>query len=253
MTKFNEWCVETEVAVPKHRLKVVAANPAQGTHAVGAVASVIPDYYAAPKRIAELLRKFNKAAAAKYVEQKLPTSKSIKSGDLGEVLCTAYVAENTPYKLGIKRLRWKDHRNMSMRGEDVLAFSIGASASSLKVLKAEVKSRAQMTTAVLDEAREALSANQGLPSPHAVSFVADRLHETGETALADVLDDVQLNQGLNISQVEHMLFTFSGSDPTNLLKKNLSAYTGAVPQIYLGLRVEAHQQFIKQVFEAVSK
>ena len=253
MTKFNEWCVETEVVVPEHRLKLVEADPAKEALAVGIVANGIPDYYAKPKRIADLLRKFNKDIAAKYVEQKLPTSKSIKSGDLGEVLCTAYVAENTPYKLGVKRLRWKDHRNMSMRGEDVLAFSLGTKSGSLKVLKAEVKSRAQMTTSVLDEAREALSSNQGLPSPHAISFVADRLHETGEGELADALDEVQLKKGLNVAQITHMLFTFSGSDPTNLLKKNLSVYAGAVPQLYLGLRVETHQAFIQAVFEAVGK
>lgn len=253
MTKFNEWCVETEVAVPKHRLRLVASEPAKLTHAIGAVAAALPDYYASPKRVAELLRKFNKSAAAKYVEEKLPTSKSIRSGDLGEVLCTAYVAENTPFVQGIKRLRWKDHRNMSMRGEDVLAFSMGATAGTLKVLKAEVKSRAQMTSKVLGEARDALSSNQGLPSPHAVSFVTDRLHEAGETALADALDDVLLNKGLNTNQVTHMLFTFSGSDPTNLLKANLSGYSGPVPQHYVGLRVEAHQNFIKNVFEAVGK
>ena len=51
----------------------------------------------------------------------------------------------------------------------------------------------------------------------------------------------------------HMLFTFSGSDPTNLLKANLSGYSGPVPQHYVGLRVEAHQNFIKNVFEAVGK
>lgn len=253
MTKFNEWCVETEVTVPKHRLRLVASEPAKLTHAIGAVASALPDYYASPSRVAELLRKFNRGAAAKYVEDKLPTSKSIRSGDLGEVLCTAYVAENTPFVLGIKRLRWKDHRNMSMRGEDVLAFSMGAAAGTLKVLKAEVKSRAQMTSKVLGEARAALSSNHGLPSPHAVSFVTDRLHEAGETALADVLDDVLLNKGLSTNQVTHMLCTFSGSDPTNLLKANLSGYSGPVQQYYLGLRVEAHQDFIKKVFEAAGK
>lgn len=253
MTKFSEWCHETEVEVPKHKLRVVAADPAKHSHAVGVVANAIPEHYVAPKRIAELLRKFNKEAAAKFVEQKLPTSATSRSGDLGEVLCTAYVFENTTYKLGIKRLRWKDHRIMSMRGEDVLGFSMGATTSSLKVLKAEVKSRGQLTTAVLEEAREALSSNQGLPSPHGMSFVADRLHETGATALADTLDDIQLNKGLNASQVTHMLFAFSGSDPTSLLKKNLSAYNGTVSQFYLGLRVEAHQSFIKSVFESVGK
>jgi len=163
------------------------------------------------------------------------------------------VIEATTFKLGIKRLRWKDHRNMSMRGEDVLAFSLGPTGGALKILKAEVKSRAAMTTSVIEEARAALSGNKELPSPHAISFVADRLNEAGDAALCEALDKAQLKDGLKVSQVTHMLFTFSGSDPWNLLQKNLSAYTGAVPQQYVALHVQTHQAFIKAVFEAVVK
>ena len=50
-----------------------------------------------------------------------------------------------PFNLGIKRLRWKDHRNMSMRGEDVLAFNLDPKGGRLKILKAEVKSVASCT------------------------------------------------------------------------------------------------------------
>ena len=142
---------------------------------------------------------------------------------------------------------------MSMRGEDVLAFKLNATSSRLDVLKAEVKSRASLTSSVIGEARDALSSNRGLPSPHAMSFVADRLHETGETVLADAVDRAQLKDGLDVSRVAHMLFTFSGNDATSLLRKNLTAYSGAVSQTYVGLRVEARQSFIKAVFDAVGK
>ena len=146
---------------------------------------------------------------AKYIEEKLPTLKTIKSGDLGEILCNGYVIEATKFKFGIKRLRWKDHRNMSMRGEDVLAFSMGPKGDTLTILKAEVKSRAAMPTAVIEEARVALAGNMELPSPHAISFVADRLDEAGDWKLRDALDKAQLKDGLKVSQITHMLFTFS--------------------------------------------
>lgn len=164
-----------------------------------------------------------------------------------------YVYEATPFNLGIKRLRWKDHRNMSMRGEDVLAFNFDSKSGSLKILKAEVKSRAGMRTAVIDEARAALCANSGLPSPHALAFVADRLNQAGDTFLGDALDKAQLKDGIRVSQVSHMLFTFSGNDPLKLLKTNLQSYAGPVPQHYVGLRVDRHQDFIKAVFAAIGK
>lgn len=154
MLEFSKWCVETEEPVSKHKLRRLAVDATKQAQAIGAVAKAVPSYYVDPKRIAGLLRKLGKPAAAAHVEQKLPTQASIRSGDLGEILCNAYVHAATPFSLGIKRLRWKDHRNMSMRGEDVLAFKLDPKGGPLKILKAEVKSRAGMRTEVIDEARE---------------------------------------------------------------------------------------------------
>jgi hypothetical protein len=253
MIEFAKWCVETEEPVPKHKLRRLELDAAKQARAIAAVAEAVPGYYTDPQRIADLLKKLGKPAAGAHVEQKLPTQAAIRSGDLGEILCNAYVHEATPFKLGIRRLRWKDHRNMSMRGEDVLAFSLEPKTVGLKILKAEVKSRAGMRTAVIEVARAALSANNGLPSPHAIAFVADRANEAGDTVLGDALDEAQLKDGIRASQVSHMIFTFSGNDSLKLLKTNLQAYTGAVPQHYVGLRVEGHQEFIKAVFEAVGE
>lgn len=252
MTKFKEWCDDNETAVATHTLRLLVADPAKQPHAVQVIANAIPEYYAAHSRITGIFNKLGKPGVAKYLEEKLPTLPTIKSGDLGEILCNSYVIEATTFNLGIKRLRWKDHRNMSMRGEDLLAFNLGPKGA-LKILKAEVKSRASMTTKVIEEAREALSGYMELPSPHAISFVADRLDETGNKSLRDALDKAQLKDGLKVTQIAHMLFTFSGSNPSSLLKTNLSAYTGVVPQQYVALQVKTHQSFIKAVFDAVGK
>ena len=122
----------------------------------------------------------------------------------------------------------------------------------LRLLTAAASTLAEAVR-VAEEARAALSANNGLPSPHALAFVADRSNEAGDTALGDALDQAQLRGGIRPSQVSHMLFTFSGNDPVRLLKTNLLAYAGPVPQHYVGLRVEGHQDFIKAVFAAVGK
>ena len=251
--EFAEWCEATEESVQKHILRGLGIADGKQAQAIGTIAKAIPGYYTDPKRIADLLKKLGKPAAAAHVEQKLPTQASIRSGDLGEILCNAYVYEATPFNLGIRRLRWKDHRNMSMRGEDVLAFNLDPKNGSLNILKAEVKSRSGMKTAVIDEARAALCANNGLPSPHALACVAVRSNEAGDTVLGDALDKALLKDGIRASQVSHMLFTFSGNDPLKLRKANLQSYAGPVPQHYVGLRVEGHQDFIKTVFAAIGK
>lgn len=251
MTRYAEWCAQAEPPVPKHKLRVLQADPTKHAAAVAAIAAAIPDHYVPPARLAGLLARLGRPAVAEFVAQKLPTATSIQSGDLGEILCTTYIHETTPFKLGIKRLRWKDHRNMAMRGDDVLAFELGQGAATLKVLKAESKSRAKMPASVVKDARAALSEFGELPSPHALSFVADRLSESGDKLLKDALDDAQLKTGLKLSQVTHMLFSFSGNDATSILSKNLGEYTGQVAQHYVGLHVEGQRAFIDAVFAAV--
>ncbi|MFJ5299131.1 Hachiman antiphage defense system protein HamA [Pseudomonas sp. NPDC088368] len=252
MTRFVEWCVETESAVAAHKLHRLDAQSPKIPQAVKIVADALPSFYVVPSRLAGLLAKLGKPAASDYLNTKLPMTKAIRSGDLGEILCNAYVLESTHFKRGIKRLRWKDHREMSMRGEDVLAFRLDAKGG-LHILKAEVKSRASMTSSVIGEARAALSYNNELPSPHAISFVADRLGEACDVDLRDALDKAQLIGGLKHSQVTHMLFTFSGGNPSNLLTVNLNGYKGIVRQQYVALTVNKHQEFIRSVFEMVSK
>jgi len=106
------------------------------------------------------------------VRQKLPESKAIRSGDLGEILATEYIAESTPYEVPIKGLRWKDHRNMAMRGDDVIGIEQNPENGRLKFLKSEAKSRAALAAGVVVDARTALEKDGGLPSPHALAFVS---------------------------------------------------------------------------------
>jgi len=250
MTKFKEWCEATVVDHSPHRVESLTALAAKREQAVGLIGKEVPSYYVNPSRVASLLEKLGQPEAAEFVRQKLPTSKTIRSGDLAEILCTAYVHEITPFKRGIKRLRWKDHRNMSMRGEDVLAFEFAPTGGAIRILKAEVKSRASMTASVIGEARDSLSANNGLPSHHAMAFVAERLHETGELDLADALDTLLLKKGVKAAQMTHLFFSFSGNAAKDMLKKSLDNYDGPIPQTYVGLHVDKHQSFIEDVFKA---
>jgi hypothetical protein len=251
MCPFADWCEETEEAVGDHSLKVLTGVTANLAHAIEATAAVIPTHYASEERIAELLARLGKPASALYIQNKLPEGSRIRSGDLGEILATEYVSEHTSFTVPIKRLRWKDHRNMAMRGDDVIGVRMPDEGSPLEFLKAESKSNATLAAGVVTKARAALNKDNGLPSPHALSFVADRLREAGEIGTADAIDDAQLADGILPAQVEHLLFTFCGNSPVTLLKADLNGYAGAILQSNVGLRVTTHQQFIKDVYAKV--
>jgi len=218
--------------------------------AIDEIAAVVPTHYAAEERVAQIFARLGKKRAAEYIRQKLPTSKSIRSGDLGEILGSEYIDDCTEYLVAVNRLRWKDHREMSMRGDDIIAIKT-ITGKKPEFLKGEIKSRVTVSQPVISEARKALRKNNGRPSPHALAFIADRLYEEGDYGLADAIDDAQLKNGIGLSQLEHLLFTFSGNDPLKLLAAYLEAYRGRVRQRAVGLCVSKHQKFIRDVYGKV--
>lgn len=46
------------------------------------------------------MKTLGKTAMAEFIEEKLPTTKPIRSGDLGEILGTSYLGEFTAFKHG---------------------------------------------------------------------------------------------------------------------------------------------------------
>lgn len=249
---FTKWCIPKSEVVNGHDLQVLTAVDSKLGIGSGTIAAIVPSHYASEERVADIFKRLGKVKAAEYIQQKLPKAKSIRSGDLGEILATSYVTECMPYDIAVSKLRWKDHREMAMRGEDIIGVRIDPKSKNLKFLKGEVKSRALLSAIVLSEARATLRKDNNRPSPHGLSFIADRLYDAGRTDLAKAIDDAQLKEGIKLSQMEHLLFTFSGNNPIQFLKNNLSTYKGKVHQYAVGLWVNTHQAFIKAVYGEVT-
>lgn len=250
MAKIKKWCKHTETKVNTHKLIYFDADASHLNLAIASVADIVPGHYAAAGRLARILANLGKTEAAEYIATKLPSGAKSRSGDIGEILASSFVTEFTDYKVGVLKLRWKDHREMAMRGDDILAVRIDPNGK-VKFLKGEVKSRASLSKKTVDEARNALDSCRGRPTPHALAFVADRLFETGQTDLSDLIDKYQLKLRITREQLSHMMFMFTGNDPCKLLTADLVTYTGRIPQHAIGLRVATHQNFIKQIFDKV--
>lgn len=220
--------------------------------AIQATADMVPTHYASEEHVARALERLGKPAAAALIQEKLPTTKTIRSGDLGEIYATEWIdAHSGGYRAPIKRLRWKDHRNMAMRGDDVIGIFQDPQTQRLLFLKTEAKSRVTLTAQVLTEARAGLDKDGGLPSPHALAFISERLLDLNQRSLADAIDDALLKRGIPQHTVRHLLFTFSGNAPDALLEASLQAYWGPISQWGVGLRVDGHANFIGAVYDRV--
>ena len=250
--QFNNWCNSTNAAVGIHGLFVLTGEPAKLITGIETTAEVVPGHYASEEQISRAFTRLGKSAAAALIQSKLPTTKTIRSGDLGEIYATEWIDTHSGgYFAPVKRLRWKDHRNMAMRGDDVIGICVDPQSQRLRFLKTEAKSRVRLTAQVLADARSALDKDGGLPSAHALSFISARLLELGNLPLADAIDDALLKHGIPTQNVRHLLFTFSDNVPDALLTASLQSFQGTISQLAVGLRVEGHAEFVGAVYERV--
>ncbi|MDY0222352.1 MAG: SAVED domain-containing protein [Desulfobacterium sp.] len=251
MVQFNDWCDFADTPIGNHNVKVITSRPADILTGINVTAAVVPAHYAAEERVARALTRLGKAEAAQMVTDLLPQTPQIRSGDLGEIYATEWINAHSGYHAPIKRLRWKDHRNMAMRGEDVIGMILDPGTQRLHFLKTESKSRISLRAQTLTEARAGLDKDGGLPSAHALSFISARLLELGELPLADAIDDALLRHGIPVDSVRHLLFTLSGNSPQALLLQSMRAYPGPITQWGVGLHVDGHAAFIGTVYEQV--
>lgn len=64
--------------------------------------------------------------AAKILSEAMPQTPKGRSGDLGEILATELVEEEIGLRVPVRRLRYKDGRNMAMRGDDFIGAGYDA-------------------------------------------------------------------------------------------------------------------------------
>jgi hypothetical protein len=174
----------------------------------------------------------------------LPSGKATRSGDMGELLATEYVAQKTAFSIPVKRLRYKDDRAVAMRGDDLIAIRVDPKAP--EILKVEAKSRARLQPQIVSEAVDQLGKNGGRPNPSSLAFISKRLRERGDDSTAEFIEKVQEGKVAGL-RLEHLVFTLSGND----CEDHLSAHAmgGPIPRRMVGMIVTDHQAFIKEVFD----
>ena len=243
----SRWLDVSAEDVGRHSLRVLAERDGSRASVLGDLRELVRGHYVDPKTTAKRIASLGAPETAELLREHVPTRKKARSGDLGEVLATELAEQELQYEVPIRRLRWKDGREMALRGDDIIGIG-HTNKDKLLLLKGESKSRATLSTAVLDEAGGALDSDRGRPTRHSVLFVAERLRELGEDGLAEELEEAVLASFRGIS-VAHLLFVLTGGPPRNLLERHLK---GAAKKRRIrhavGVRVKDHAKFIDLLF-----
>jgi len=247
VTVFGRWCKPAKVtAVGSHVISLlVSFDDGVG---IESLAARLPSCYATSDALSLVARSLGKEGVAEFLQGKFPRSLPARSGDMGEILATVYLAEDCGYVVGPSRLIQRDHQEWAMRGDDVLGAAFGADERVL-LAKGEAKSRARASARVVTEAREGLARNDELPSPHSLLQFAERLLATSDAELGEAVLKLMLDEGIRPDGVTHLMFLFVGNDPTSHVVADLDGYTGEVAQTAVILRAQAHQEFVCAAFE----
>ncbi len=249
MTDFWSWCTAGAlVPVGGHQAGVIESDD----DAAGAatVAATLPSSYGEPESLARVAELLGKQGVAKFLRNKMPAKANARSGDMGEILATAYLHDERGYVVGPSRLIQRDHQEWAMRGDDVLGAKLDSDGKP-HITKAEAKSRVALGKATVTEAREGLARNGEMPSPHSLTQFAERLLHTADSNVGEAVLTMQISEGVRPDHVSHLMFLFTSSDPSTHVAADLMAYSGLVSQLTITLRVKGHKEFIKDAYEQV--
>lgn len=247
MTRFSTWCNEVQREVVNgHELTVLVSSDHDA--GVAALSVRLPTQYTTAKRLAWIAKKQRKPESSEYLRRKFPEHPNSRSGDMGEILGTAYIAEELGFEVGPSRLISRDHKEWAMRGDDILGARLTGDGK-VEICKGEAKSGASAGTKTIRDARVALDRESGLPTAHSLTQFTDRLFDAGHEQLADAIEDAMKKPGVRPTQVTHMMFIFSGNSAEELLKTDLNEYAGKFAQHSVAVHVEEHQRFIREAYE----
>jgi len=255
----GEWLTHTDLPTTiskKHRN--LEENEDLRQKAINSIANWIVEHHIiqqkseALKRKADILQKYE---FDKYVEslKLLPTVDKTKKGNVAEIILVEYLKESTGFLPIIHKLSYNTNVEQSMKGDDVLLFNPNKVLE--KVIYGECKYRSEPSKQAIEEIVSNLEGSKRLPV--SIGFVADRLYEAKNDALADKLMDLQnmlKNNRINVHNVGFLLSTKSttpSKDTYNQVEKHLTTKNPNLIFISLGLNDPV--EIVNEIFKLANE
>jgi len=209
----------------------------------------VRNHYEDPQNIASDIEELGYPGAANILREQMPGNAKQRSAEVGEILAAEFVEYQTEFNIPVRRLRYKDGREMSLRGDDFIGIEYED--GNLQYLKGEAKSARNMSSGIINKARAQLGNNDGRPNAISLLFVANRLLEGNENeqALGRQIRNAVGKGTIQAQQVTHGLFTLTGNNRRAKLEADLDGVDGDHGYISVNLKIDDHQEFVAWIYE----
>jgi hypothetical protein len=249
---FDDWCDIDETAHGERKKLCCLAEKDGGRTAIkDELIERVRAHYDKLEQIADDVERLGFPGASAILRERLPRTARERSGELGEIIATEFIEHYTGFRVPVRRLRYKDGREMALRGDDYLGIDEDEQ-EHLLFLKGEAKSGRTVPQGVVENAREHLSENDGRPTTISLLFVADRLLESdeeGDNALGRRIRDEVALRAVPPPRITHGLFALSGNSAEATSEADLEEADGAHNHLSVGFHVDGHQAFIAEIYE----
>jgi hypothetical protein len=251
MSLFDDWCDNEEEEDEKKRLWKLTEKGNGREAIIDSLAETIRSHYDSLERIADDVEDLGYEEASAILRERLPRSKKARSGDLGEILASELTEEKLGFVVPVRRMRFKDGREVALRGDDFIGIDYDQQRDRLRLVKGESKSRRTLGRTTITSARKSLNRDDGRCTPLSLLFVADQLMDRGgaDEALGKIIRREAARRSLPASRIAHVLFTMSGNEPPEALTDDFEALDQTGRQVVVNLHIEDHQDFIAEIYE----
>lgn len=251
---FDAWCEATEETDGRKTLWRAAERENSRADVLDELASRARSHYASDADIADFLDALDYAEAADVLRTLYPQGATGRSADLGEILGAEIVEEWCGFDVPIRKLRYKDHREQAMRGEDVIGVRHDDNGR-LNLLKGECKSAQALSAATVAAARSGLEANFGRPTAHAMTYFARKLLESvhdEEKELGKEILRESIRAAVPKRRIAHCAFFLTGNPADDMIDDDYSNADGDRTQYVIQIRIPDHADFVAEVYERVT-
>lgn len=252
MALYEDWCDQDGEEAGSKRYVTLTEKDDGRDAVIVELTETVRSHYERLDRIADDIDHLGYEAAATILRELLPTTTKMRAGELGEILASEFAQEILEFEVPIRRIRFKDGREVPMRGDDFIGVRQCVDDGGLWLLKGEAKSRRKLIKATITDARRALNRHDGRCTPISLIFVASRLMDSDDAdqaALGRLIRNEVGKNALARNRIDHALFTLSGNGPIAALDEDYQNAEAGRGCAVANLHIDDYADFIADVYE----